>query len=136
MNFDELRKYAKDNKIKIKDLMEWADYSRPGLESAINNETIELRSLKNLCKNAKVDPARFFDPDTFGNISQETKFELSKQKATIEAQEKEIQMLNDRLEDKINTLHDKEKIIGMQQERLNWLENMAATPTPDYPAKD
>lgn len=60
MTYVELSALIKSKGLLIKFVAKEVGYTPPGLKKAINNETIELRSLKRLCEILNLNPKIFF----------------------------------------------------------------------------
>lgn len=106
MNYSEFKELCKAKNIKINDVCEYVDMTRPGLTKSLNNETIELRKLKLLCDFVRITPAQFFDGGSFGTLQNKSALETKKN----EDYEKEIEYLR-------NTIKDKEEIINLLREK-------------------
>ena len=63
MNYSDLKVLASSKHLMIKDITEMIGFSRQGLQSALDNETIDLRKIKLLCKILDVSPSAFFDSE-------------------------------------------------------------------------
>ena len=68
MNYSQLKELASSKHIMIKEITERIGYSRQGLQTALDNETIDLRKIKLLCKILDVNPSIFFDSANLGIV--------------------------------------------------------------------
>jgi hypothetical protein len=68
MNYSQLKVLASSKHIMIKDITERMGFSRQGLQSALDNETISVRKIKLLSQILDVLPSVFFDSPNLGNV--------------------------------------------------------------------
>lgn len=108
MNYNDLREVLTSKKVSIKELTEQIGYTRQGLQSALDNQTIELRKLKLLCEVLKISPEKFFDGFVFSNHDTSQ----GNEKIIIESLKREIELL-------IEKIKDKEEIIKLLKEKNN-----------------
>lgn len=102
MKYFELRKLSGAKNISATELCRIAEYTRAGLNRALDNDTIDLRRIKLLCNALKISPALFFD--NYKDLSNEN---LS---AEITHLRNENEMLK-------NQLKDKNEIISLLREK-------------------
>jgi len=127
MNYKEVKEICDLKKVTIKELSERVGYTRQGLQSALDNDTIELRKLKLLCDTLRISPAQFFDAGRFGLILSGGHTQVgNNNQIVIDSKDKEIAMLREQLADKI-------EIIRMYKEQMNL--SIAATPKASYKKK-
>ena len=67
MNYNELKEIAKSKNILIKDLATAINITRQGLQKVMDNGTIELRKVNEICIVLKISPLLFFD--TINNLT-------------------------------------------------------------------
>lgn len=108
MNYNDLREVCTSKKISIKELTEQIGYTRQGLQSALDNQTIELRKLKSLCEVLKISIYEFFKDEnqTVGN-------QLNDNENTLTSGlKREIELLKQQIT-------DKEEIISLLKDKIN-----------------
>jgi DNA-binding Xre family transcriptional regulator len=129
MKYNDLQEILKVKKILVKDLCEAIGYTRRGLQTSIDNETIELRKLKLLCDTLRITPAQFFDTGGYGvTISTGHVQAGNGNKIIIENKDREIEYLKKRLE-------DKDELITMLRDKIDMIQGaplMAASSKPEY----
>lgn len=129
MKYNDLQEILKVKKILVKDLCEAIGYTRRGLQTSIDNETIELRKLKLLCDTLRITPAQFFDNGAYGvTISTGHVQAGNGNKIIIENKDREIEMLKQRL-------NDKNELIEMLRDKISMLTDaplMAASGKTTY----
>lgn len=108
MNYNDLREVCTSKKISIKELTEQIGYTRQGLQSALDNQTIELRKLKSLCEVLKISIYEFFKDESQINGNQSN----IKDKTLINSLNREIELLKQQIT-------DKEEIILLLKDKIN-----------------
>jgi len=114
MNYSELKEIAKSKNILIKDLATAINITRQGLQKVMDNGTIELNKVKEICIVLKISPLMFFDTINTGVYINGNNQIGNGNKLSIENKDREIQLLKDRLKDKdelISMLRDKIEMI-------------------------
>lgn len=120
MNYNELKEIAKSKNILIKDLATAINITRQGLQKVMDNGTIELGKVKEICILLKISPLLFFDTINTGIYLNE--------KYKNDNKDKEIEMLKQRIS-------DKDEIISMLREKIDMINNsplIAASKKSDY----
>ena len=105
MKHPDLKKISKSKGKQLNALCEYIGYTRAGLKPALENETIELRKIKSICKFLNISPLLFFEDFDF------TSLKISDNEL-INYQKNEIEYLKKILIDKefiINLLNEKFK---------------------------
>lgn len=131
MNYNELKEIAKSKNILIKDLASAINITRQGLQKVMDNGTIELNKVKDICVVLKISPLMFFDTINTGVYINGNNQIGNGNKLSIENKDREIEMLKDRL-------NDKDEIIKMLREKITMLTNaplLAATNKLEYKTK-
>lgn len=121
MKYNDFTELLKSKRILLKEVLSYVKMSRPGLSSALDNETIELRKIKLICELLRVSPAIFFEPGNFGNIQNP----IIPDKTKVADMEKEITYLKQSLRDKeeiINLLREKDDGYRLDSERQSGYE--------------
>ncbi len=116
MKHSEFTELLKTKKILLKEVLSYIKMTRPGLSSALDNETIELRKIKLICELIRESPAIFFDKGSFGILPTGKK---------AEDYEKEIDYLKKSLKDKediINLLREKDSGYRIASEQSSTYE--------------
>lgn len=112
MNYNELKEIAKSKNILVKDLATAINITRQGLQKVMDNGTIELNKVKEICIVLKISPLLFFDTINTGVYISGNNQIGNGNKFNIESKDREIEMLKQRLA-------DKEEIIKLLREKNN-----------------
>lgn len=126
MNYNELSELIKSKKILVKDLCEEVGYTRRGLQTSIDNETIELRKLKLICEKLRISPSLFFENGTYGLLNNSDK--TRNQNMQIELLKKENELLKQRIA-------DKDELLSLYREKINGTVGLVATTENSYKLK-
>lgn len=108
MNYNDLREVCASKKISIKELTEQIGYTRQGLQSALDNQTIELRKLKLLCEVLKISIYEFFKVENQINSNHTS----NQDNTLINSLSREIELLKQQIS-------DKEEIILLLKDKIN-----------------
>jgi DNA-binding Xre family transcriptional regulator len=112
MNYNELKEIAKSKNILVKDLATAINITRQGLQKVMDNGTIELNKVKEICIILKVSPLLFFDTVNTGVYISGNNQIGNGNKLSIESKDREIELLKQRLA-------DKDEIIKLLREKNN-----------------
>ncbi|MDD3079581.1 MAG: hypothetical protein PHH37_10830 [Paludibacter sp.] len=105
MKYSDFSKLCRDNKISIKEASSKIGYTRQGLQIALDNETIDLRRLKLLCKVIGISPLEFFSEEEFAdNATKSSNNNVERYKLMLEQKNIEIRYLEDTVNDKIEII--------------------------------
>lgn len=116
MKYNEFTELCKSKNIRISSVCDYVEMSRPGLQKALDNETIELRKLKLLCDFVRISPAQFFESGSFGIMQ-------NKPIQKTEDLEREIELLRSQIQ-------DKNEIIALYREKNSPVYGIVAEPEP------
>lgn len=124
MNYNELKQIAKSKNILIKDLASAISITRQGLQKVMDNGTIELNKVKDICIILKISPLLFFDSNSGIYINGSNQIG-SNNKMITDNKDVEIKMLKDRIS-------DKDEIIKMLREKIDMMSGSQLAATPNY----
>ncbi|MBQ7387868.1 MAG: hypothetical protein IJW01_00585 [Paludibacteraceae bacterium] len=131
MNYSELKNIAKSKKILLKEIADSMNVSAEGLKYSIENNTLPINKLLELCKILNITPADFFGTTINGNgnivgsnINKSTIDNRHYYSDSPDVLKAQIEVLEERIKEKDSQIKEKDSQIKEKDSQIKELLNI------------